>query len=81
MSMNLNKQRNSLGIYFNVFIMKLVLILGGSLSNSTCKLVAELKPGVISPGLAGRGAVLTDVLLQVPALGLVEGVEEEGVLL
>ena len=31
--------------------------------------------------MAGRGTVLLQVLLLVPALGLVKGVEEQGVLL
>ena len=48
---------------------------------STCKLVAALVPGIIRPGVAGRGAVLLQVLLLVPALGLVKGVEEQGILL
>ena len=47
----------------------------------TCEGVAGLEPGVLRVCVAGRGAVPLQVLLQVPALGLVEAVEEQGVLL
>ena len=47
----------------------------------TCERVAGLEPGVRRDGPAGRGAVPPQVLLQVPALGLVEAVEEQCVLL
>lgn len=48
---------------------------------STCKLVAELKPGVLWDGVAGGDTVALEVLLHVPALGLVEAVEQQRILL
>lgn len=48
---------------------------------STCKLIADVVPGVLSVGLTGWGTVPRQVLLHVPAFSLIEGVEEEGELL
>lgn len=48
---------------------------------STCKLIADVVPGVVSIGLTGWSTVPLQVLLQVPAFGFIKGVEEEGELL
>lgn len=48
---------------------------------STCKLIADVVPGVLSVGLTGWSTVPRQVLLHVPAFSLIEGVEEEGELL
>lgn len=45
---------------------------------STCKLVADVVPGVLSVGLTGWSTVPLQVLLQVPAFSFIKGVEEEG---
>lgn len=47
-------------------------------SFSTCKLVADVVPGVFSVGITGWNTVPAQVLPQVPALSLIKGVEEEG---
>lgn len=47
----------------------------------TCKLVAGVVPGVLCVDPAGWDTVLLQVLLQVPALGFIKGVEEQGKLL
>lgn len=48
---------------------------------STCKLIADVVPRVLSVGLAGWGTVLTQVLFHVPAFGFIKGVEEQRKLL
>lgn len=52
-----------------------------SLIISTCKLIADVVPGVLSVGLTGWSTVPLQVLLQVPAFSFIKGVEEEGELL
>lgn len=48
---------------------------------STCKLIADLVPRVLGVGLTGWGTVLLQVLLQIPAFGFIECVEQKGELL
>lgn len=45
---------------------------------STCKLIAEVVPGVLSVGLTGGSTVPAQVLLHVPAFSFIEGMEKEG---
>lgn len=47
----------------------------------TCKLIADVIPGVLSVGLTGWSTVPPQVLLQVPAFSFIKGVEEKGELL
>ena len=44
---------------------------------STCKLIADVVPGVLGVDLTGRDAVPLQVLLHVPAFSFIEGVEEQ----
>lgn len=48
---------------------------------STCKLIADVVPGVLGVGLTGWSTVPLEALLQVPAFSFIKGVEEEGELL
>lgn len=48
---------------------------------STCKLIADVVPGVLSVDPTGWSTVSLQVLLQIPALSFIKGVEEEGELM
>lgn len=48
---------------------------------STCKLIADVVPGILSVGPTGRDTVPLQILLHVPAFSFIKGVEEQGKLL
>lgn len=47
-------------------------------TTSTCKLIADVVPGVLGVGLTGWSTVPAQVLLHVPAFRFIKGVEKEG---